>query len=137
MTDARDALLAYYYFGFHSALARYTVLTIGGWAVTALGAAGLLAFWRDGSDLFTIAVALGAAVGGLSLVHQSVAALDQYVRVPFPRPDPGSSPVEIAGGIEECARLMEEIDRGGWQEARAAHRALGTMAERFSFPPLR
>ena len=136
MTGTDEALLGYYYFGFHSALARYRVLTIGGWVVTALGAAGLLLFWRDGSDLFTMAVALGAAVGGLSLVHQSVAALDQYVRVPFPAPAPGSCPAEIAEGVGECARLMEEIDRGGWQEAYAAFRALGEMAERFSFPPL-
>lgn len=137
MSDLPEQLLGYYYFGFHSALARYRVLTIGGWVVTALGAAGLLLFWRDGSDLFTMAVALGAAVAGLSLVHQSVAALDQYVRVPFPAPAPGSCPAEIAEGVGECARLMEEIDRGGWQEAYAAFRALGDMAERFSFPPLR
>jgi hypothetical protein len=137
MMDPHDGLLGYYYFGFHSALVRYRVLTIQGWVVTALGASGLLVFWRDGSDLFTMAVALCAAVAGLSLVHQSVAALDQYVRVPFPAPAPGSCPPEIAGGVEECARLMEEIDRGGWQEAHAAFRALGEMAERFSFPPLR
>ena len=137
MTGSDEHLLGYYYFGFHSALVRYRALTIQGWIVTALGAAGLLVFWRDGSDLFTVAVALCAAVAGLSLVHQSVAALDQYVRVPFPAPAPGSCPAEIAGGIEECARLMEEIDKGGWQEARAAFRALGEMAERFSFPPLR
>ena len=137
MTDIDEHLLGYYYFGFHSALVRYRILTIEGWVVTALGAAGLLVFWRDGSDLFTIAVALCAAVAGLSLVHQSVAALDQYVRVPYPGPAHGSCPAEIAEGVGECARLMEEIDRGGWQEAYAAFRALGEMAERFSFPPLR
>jgi hypothetical protein len=137
MTDPNEHLLGFYYFGFHSALVRYRALTIQGWVVTALGGAGLLVFWREGSGLFTIIVALCAAVAGLSLVHQSVAALDQYVRVPFPRPAPGSCPADIAGGVEECARLMEEIDRGGWQEALAAFRALGDMAERFSFPPLR
>jgi hypothetical protein len=137
MTDIDEHLLGYYYFGFHSALVRYRILTIEGWVVTALGAAGLLVFWRDGSDLFTMAVALGAAAAGLSLVHQSVAALDQYVRVPFPVPAPGSCPAEIAEGVGECARLMEEIDRGGWQEAYAAFRALGEMPERFSFPLLR
>jgi hypothetical protein len=136
MTDSREELLGYYYFGFHSALARYRVLTIEGWVVTALGAAGLLVFWRDGSDLFTMAVALCAAAAGLSLVHQSVAALDQYVRIPYPGPAPGSCPPEIGRGVEECARLMGEIDRGGWQEAHAAYRALGEMAERYSFTPL-
>ena len=84
----------------------------------------------------TVIVALAAAVAGLSLVHQSVAALDQYVRVPFPGGEAGTCPEEIAPGIVECMRLMEEIDRGGWQEAFAALRALGEMKERFAFPPL-
>lgn len=137
MTDPNDGLLGYYYYGFHSALVRYRALTIQGWAVTAIGAAGLFVSWGDRSDLFTIIVALAAAVAGLALVHQSVAALDAYVRVPFPRPASGSPPAEIEGGIDECARLMEEIDRGGWQEALAAVRALRTMEVRFSFPPLR
>jgi hypothetical protein len=134
MTDAHEGLLAYYYFGFHSALTRYRALTILGWAVTALGAAGLLVAWHDGSGLFTFAVDLAAAVAGVALVQGSVAALDQYVRVPFPVPEEFTG--EIAHGIAECARLMEEIDRGGWQEALAALRALGTMHTRFAFPPL-
>ena len=137
MTDSYEGLLGYYYFGFHHALTRYRALTIQGWVVTAVGGAGLFEAWRDGSDLFTLAVALCATVAGLSLVHQSVAFLDQYVRVPFPAPAPGSCPENIAGGIEECAHLMADIDRGGWQEALAAIRALGEMTERFSFPPLR
>ena len=134
MTDAHPGLLGYYYFGFHSALTRFRALTMLGWAVTAVGAAGLLFAWRDGSDLFTFAVALAAAVGGIALVQGSVASLDQYVRFPYPVPDDVQP--EIAGGIAECARLMGEIDRGGWQEALAALRALGAMRERFAFPPL-
>ena len=106
MMDPHDRLLGYYYFGFHSALVRYRVLTIQGWVVTAFGAAGLLVFWRDGSDLFTIAVALCAAVAGLSLVHQSVAALDQYVRVPYPG----------AG-----SRVMSRGNRGRRRGVRPAH----------------
>ena len=134
MTGVSEKFLGYYYFGFHSALARYRVLTVEGWIVTAIGAAGLFVSWRESGDLMTIAVALSAVVAGVSIVQQSVASLDQYVRIPFP--DPGSCPEEIAGGIGECARLMEEIDRGGWQEASAALGALGRMKERFSFPPL-
>jgi hypothetical protein len=134
MTGVSEKFLGYYYFGFHSALARYRVLTVEGWIVTAIGAAGLFVSWRESGDLMTIAVALSAVVAGVSIVQQSVASLDQYVRIPFP--DPGSCPEEIAGGIGECARLMGEIDRGGWQEASAALGALGRMKERFSFPPL-
>ena len=158
MTGVSEKFLGYYYFGFHSALARYRVLTVEGWIVTAIGAAGLFVSWRESGDLMTIAVALSAplsetrsknraaealarttsrssaVVAGVSIVQQSVASLDQYVRIPFP--DPGSCPEEIAGGIGECARLMGEIDKGGWQEASAALGALGRMKERFSFPPL-
>ena len=136
MTEPHDDLLEYFYFGFHRALVRYRMLTVQGWIATAIGAAGLLVFWRDGSGLFTFAVALGAAVAGLALVHQSVAALDQFVRVPFPKPPPGSCPPNIAAAAEESARLMEDIDRGGWQEAFAALRALEGMAERYSLPPI-
>ncbi len=136
MTDAHEGLLGYYYFGFHAALLRFRALTIQGWIVTAVGAAGLLLAWRDGDGLFTIAVALCAAAAGLSLVHQSVASLDQYVRVPFVPPAPGEDPGDFGRGIAECARLMAEIDRGGWQEAFTALNALGEMPERFSFPPL-
>ena len=129
-----DNFLGYYYFGFHSALVRYRLLTVEGWIVTAIGAGGLFFTWGRPADLLPIVVALSAVVAGVSIVQQSVASLDQYVRIPFP--DPGSSPPEIAAGIVECARLMEEIDRGGWQEAVAALRALDGMKERFSFPPL-
>jgi hypothetical protein len=137
MTDSYEGLLGYYYFGFHSALTRYRALTVQGWIVTAAGTAGFFLSLRDGDGVFPLALALCAAVAGISLVHQSVASLDQYVRVPVAKPDPASCPPNIAGGIDECARLMDEIDRGGGQEALAALRVLGGMTERFSFPPLR
>ena len=136
MSDVREGLLGYYYFGFHAALVRYRALTVQRWIVTAAGAAGLFVFWTERTDLFSILVAVAAAVAGLSLVHQSVAALDQYVRVPFPGGEAGTCPEDIAPGIGQCVRLMEEIDRGGWQEAFAALRALGEMKERHAFPPL-
>ncbi|HTY59091.1 MAG TPA: hypothetical protein VMF59_09745 [Bacteroidota bacterium] len=134
MTDAHQGLLAYYYFGFHSALIRYRALTMLGWAVTAVGAAGLLIAWHDGSGLLAFAVDCAAVVAGIALVQGSVAALDQYVRIGFPVPEEFQG--EMAGGIAECARLMEEIDRGGWQEALAALRALRGMRGRYPFPPL-
>jgi len=136
MPEPFEHLLAFYYYGFHRALSSHRLLTMEGWAVTALGGAGLLIFWRDGSDLFPVMVALAGVIAGLSLVHQSVAALDQYVRVPFPRPSAGTCPANIEGAVEEFSRLMEEIDRGGWQEAYAALRSLGAIADRFSLPPI-
>ena len=127
-----EAALAFYYHGFRAALVRYRALTIAGWCAAAIGAGGALASCGPGTraDLFTVLIPLCAAAAGLALVHQSVAALDAYVRIPFPLPDPGTVPVHIAAALEESAHLMNDIDRGGWQEAYAALRALKTMHER-------
>ena len=154
MTDPHDDLLEFYYFGFHRTLVRYRRLTFAGWGAAALGVAGLAFAWGRRDELFAFAVAAGAAVAGLALVQQAVAALDQYVRIPFPRSLSGAPPVPIAvpatagepgsdasagnasGAVAESARLMGEIDSGGWQEAFAAIAALESMAGRFGLPPL-
>lgn len=127
-----EEALAFYYHGFRAALVRYRALTIGGWCAAALGAGGALASCRPGAgaDLSSVLFPLCAAAAGLALVHQSVAALDAYVRISFPLPDPGTIPGHIAAALEESAHLMGDIDRGGWQEAYAALRALKTMPER-------
>jgi len=136
MTDPRDDLLAFYYFSFHRTLVRYRRLTFAGWGAAAVGAAGLVLAWGRRDDLFAFAVALGAAVAGLALVQQAVAALDQYVHIPFPRPAPGEPPGAGGAAVEESVRLVGEIDTGGWQEAFAAIAVLESMAERFGLPPL-
>ena len=126
-----ESALAFYYHGFRAALIRYRILTIGGWCAAALGGGGALVSCRAGADLLTFVYPLCAAAAGLALVHQSVAALDDYVRVPFPLPDTGAVPAPVAAALEECAQLMKEIDRGGWQEAYAALRALKSLPERY------
>jgi hypothetical protein len=130
-----EEALAFYYDGFRAALVRYRALTLGGWCAAALGAGGAVASCRPGAaaDLSFVLFPLCAAVAGLALVHQSVAALDAYCRIPFPLPDPGTVPVQIAAALDESVQLMRECDRGGWQEAYAALRALKTMPERHGF----
>ena len=146
MNGPRDDFLGFWYHGFHRTLVRYRRLTFAGWGAAALGAAGLALAWGRRDDLLAFAVALGAAVAGLALVQQAVGALDQYVRIPFPRPVrgeapgsgevPGTAPENVVAAVDECARLMAEIDAGGWQDAFAAIAVLESMAERLGLPPL-
>jgi hypothetical protein len=127
-----EEALAFYYHGFRAALERYRALTVGGWCLAALGAGVALASCGQGAtpDLMSFLVPVGASAAGVALVYQSVAALDAYVRISFPFPDPGAAPGHIAAVCEESAQLMRDIDQGGWQEAYAALRALKTMPER-------
>jgi hypothetical protein len=125
--------LEFYYHGFRSALFRYRRLTIIGWLATAIGCTGLLASCREAfsGDVFALAIPLCAVVAGLALVHQSVAALDAYVAIPFPKPDPEQVPSYICEAVSECTRWMGEIERGGWQDAFHAIGAMATLAERY------
>jgi len=134
MSEPGEDTLEFFYFGFHRTLVRYRRLTFEGWGATVLGVVGLAVAWSSASGLIAFAVAMGAAVAGLALVQQAVAALDQYVRIPFP--GPGAAPERLAAAVEESARLMGEIDRGGWQEAFAAIAVVESMAERYGLPPL-
>ena len=138
LPSSSDDALRFYYHGFYAALVRYRILTLAGWLVTLVGSAGLLATCQTaGGDLLGFAVPVCAVGAGLALVQQSVAALDGYVRVPFPRPDPDSSLDSVTAAIEESARLMGEIDRGGWQEAYKALGAVKAMAAKYGLPELR
>lgn len=136
MTGREEDALEFFYHGFHRTLVRYRRLTFAGWGAAALGVLGLLLAWGRRDDLLTFAVPLGAAVAGLALVQQAVGALDQYVRIPFPRPEPGEAPETVAAAVEESARLMAEIDSGGWQEAFAAIAVLESMENRLGLPRL-
>lgn len=130
-----EQALAFYYHGFRAALVRYRALTVGGWCVAALGGLGALVACGPGAPggLLPVLVPLGAGGAGLALVHQSVAGLDAYVRIAFPLPDPDTAPAHIVAACNECARLMSDIDRGGWHEAYAALHAVRTMPGRHGF----
>lgn len=127
-------VLQFFYFGFHSTLVRYRALTLLGWLASALGAAGFFLSWYGPYETLSIALSISTAVSGIALVHQSVSALDVYVRVPFPVPP--EMPGNLQEAVAQCARLMEDVHRGGWQEAYGALRELKTMADRFGLPPI-
>lgn len=121
-----DAALEYYYHGFLRTLRHHRIVTIAGWVIAAVGVAGVFTSCRTGSDSIGSGVSLLALAAGIALVHQSVARLDAYVAIPFPPPDPEVMPPDVLLVLATCARLMDEVDRGGWQEAYAA---IGTLRD--------
>ena len=120
---------AYYLDGFLAALRRYRRATIAGWAVTAAGVLALPLGWSGGTPhgILDIAVSCAAAVGGIMLVEQSVGMLQAYCTVPFHEAGPPEAPLSPAA--EELRALMDEVDRGGWQEAFAAIARLEQIRE--------
>ena len=136
LRNSQDAALGYYYYGLLHALLRYRRLTLAGWTVAAVGGGGLLASCRQAAsgDLLVALMPVATLVAGLMLVHQSVAALDAYVHIRIPRPNPEESPSNLPSLIEECALLMDTVDAGGWHEAYAAIRSLRAMGLRHGLP---
>jgi len=129
-----DGALQYYYYGFHAALVRYRALTLLGWLSSAAGAAGFFLSWQGAYGILVTALSLLSAASGIALVYQSVAALDAYVRVPFPLP--AEMPANVQDAIALCKRQMEDVEQGGWQEAYGALRELRMVADRFGVPPV-
>lgn len=120
-----DAALDYYYTGFLRTLRHHRIATIAGWSVAAAGGAGVFASCRAGDGLLSTAIPLSALCAGIALVQQSVARLDAYVAIPFPAPDPET--IARFPLLAACAKLMQDVDAGGWQEAYAALRTLRGM----------
>ncbi len=111
---------AYYIDGFLAALRRFRRATVIGWVVTAAGVLSLPLGWSGGlpHGLLDLVASVAAAVGGIVLVEQSVGMLESYVQVPFHEGIPPETPLpEPAAKIRT---IMEDVDRGGWQEAFAA-----------------
>ena len=136
MQDAQvlDWALQYYYYGFHAALVRYRALTVLGWLASAAGAAGFFLSWQGAFGVLPLALSLLSVASGISLVYGSVAALDGYIRVPFPLP--AEMPANVQEAIALCKRQMEDVEEGGWQEAYGALRELRRLADRLGLPPV-
>lgn len=104
--------------GFLEALRRYRRITLVGWLVASAGVAGLILRWSSPGvlGLADILVSVLTIAGGVLLVHYGIEALSGFIHTAL-----AAMPRE---GFGELRELMEEVDRGGWQEAFAALRRL-------------
>ncbi len=126
---------AYYIDGFLVALHRFRRATITGWIVTAAGVMSLPLGWSGGfpHGILDLVVSCAAAIGGIVLVEQSVGMLESYVQVPFHEGTSAGTPLpEPAGKIRT---IMEDVDRGGWQEAFAAIGDVERLAGEYGLSP--
>lgn len=137
-TSSVDPRLQFYYFGLYSVLQRYRRCAIVGWIVVAAGIGGLLLGWNLGQmhSLFDIGLALLTIVAGVLLVHFGIVTLSAYTSLRLPGAGPNGFSETYERAIEEIKSLMEDIDRGGWQEAFAAIHQLTAMSQRYGLPPL-
>jgi hypothetical protein len=132
---ATPAELEYFYHGFHRALQRYRSATMIGWVIVLAGVACIPLGWRTAGahGLLDLAVCGAAIVAGLVVVSESVSFLHAYISVPFPVA--GDADAGRSAPVEDLRALMQEIDKGGWQEAYAAVRLLRVLGERHGLPP--
>ncbi len=124
-----DPELRFYYYGFLRVLRRHRLMTVVGWFVVAMGFVGLLLAWS--LDLphgfIDLVLALLAMLSGILVVQQSVAALQEYVSIPFSHRQPAAEPVLA------ILVIMDEIRRGGWREAAAGISKMEAIAGQYGF----
>jgi hypothetical protein len=129
-----DAELQYFYFGFYKALKRYRLTSIAGWSVVLLGCLSVPFGWNLGraTGVTEVFLTLLTVFAGLTVVWQNIAALEQYVRIPFP----DSSETQALSVVQDIRDLMKEVDEGGWQDAYDAIGKLKEMQAKHNLPPL-
>lgn len=100
--------------GFLEALRRYRRVTIVGWLVAFGGVLSLVLRWRATglAGLLEIMLSGATVAGGILLVHYGIEGLSAFIRT--------SLGALKAQELAELRALMEEVERGGWQEAFAA-----------------
>ncbi len=128
-----DDELQYFYVGFYRVLRRYRSTSILGWIIVLVGCLSIPFGWNFGRATGFIEVVLTALtiLAGLSLVWQNISALQEYIRISFPRSSDQPGPERL-----ELQTLMKEVDDGGWQEAYAAIAKLNEMQVKYSLPKL-
>ncbi len=129
-----DDELQYFYFGFQRVLRRYRTTSILGWMIVLVGCLSIPFGWNLGrtTGFIEVVLTLLTVLAGLSLVWQNISALQEYIRMPFPR----SSSAEPEPLRLEIQSIMKEVDDGGWQEAYAAIAKLNEIQVKYALPKL-
>lgn len=101
-------------------------MTIFGWVITGAGFISLVVGWRasSASDVLDLALSCLSMAAGVSVVHVSVQALDEYVKVVISALERHTSPGADAGPHAELLTLLKDVEAGGWQEAFIALRRM-------------
>ena len=125
-TALSDNEIGYYYTGFLRVLRRYRTMTTLGWVIVLAGFVSLFIGWNLGfpHGLIDLALSSLSILSGILVVQQAVAALQEFVSIPYP-----SQQSEHAA-LTEVRKLMEDIQRGGWREARGATGQLEKLADK-------
>jgi hypothetical protein len=133
-----EAELQFYYFGLYRVLRRYRFMTLLGWLIVLIGVLSVPIGWNIGRSHGLIDLALSGftVIAGLALVQQSISSLEAYITVPFPVSEGGNGGGEQSAVLMDIARLMKEIDEGGWQDAYAAIGTLKKMEKAYDMPAL-
>jgi len=101
-------------------------MTIFGWLVAAAGFLSLALGWRVETvrEILDLALSCLAIAAGIAVVHVSVQALDDFVRVTSAALSRTLGPGVSTGPVVELLALLSDVETGGWQEAFAALRRL-------------
>ncbi len=126
-----DDELKYFYFGFERVLRRYRSTSLLGWSIVLVGCLSIPLGWNLGRATGAIDVLLTVLtiLAGLSLIWQNISALQEYVRISFPRSTDEPEPVRM-----ELQGIMKEVDDGGWQEAYTAIEKLNEIQIKYALP---
>ena len=129
-----DDELQYFYFGFYRILRRYRSTSVLGWIIVLFGCLSIPLGWNLGraTGFVDVALTVLTMLAGLSLVWQNISALQEYIRISFPR----SSSSEPDPARLEIQTVMKEVDDGGWQEAYAAIEKLNEIQMKYALPKL-
>ncbi len=129
-----DAELQYFYFGFYKVLKRYRLTSITGWVIVLLGCLSIPLGWQFGmtTGLIEVLLAVMTMFAGLAVVWQNIAAIEEYLRIPFPL----SSAEATHASLSEIKEIMKDVLDGGWQEAYEAIGRLRALKVKHGLPPL-
>ena len=122
--------------GTGSMLRRFRRMTIFGWLVAAMGFLSLVLGWRaeTAHEILDLTLSCLAIASGIVVVHVSIQALDEYVKVVITALRRPLLPETPAGPVAELLAVLNDVDAGGWQDAFAALRRLEEIGRAAGLP---